>query len=74
MREMRAVFRRSQELISDCECSVASLAAQLALRVDPGYAPRAPGQARGMEGLPEERGGPGWRRDGPGAKTGSAVA
>jgi len=41
MREFREVFRRSRELISDCECSVVSLAAQLALRVDPDYAPRA---------------------------------
>jgi len=39
-REAREVFRRSRELISDCECSVASLAAQLARRVDPDYAPR----------------------------------
>ena len=40
LREAREVFRRSRELISDCECSVASLAAQLARRVDPDYAPR----------------------------------
>ena len=40
VREAREVFRRSRELISDCECSVASLAAQLARRVDPDYAPR----------------------------------
>jgi len=40
IREAREVFRRSRELISDCECSVASLAAQLARRVDPDYAPR----------------------------------
>ena len=40
MRETREVFRRSRELISDCECTVASLAAQLARRVDPDYAPR----------------------------------
>ena len=39
LREAREVFRRSRELISDCECSVASLAAQLARRVDPDYAP-----------------------------------
>jgi len=38
--EAKEVFRRSRELISDCECSVASLAAQLARRVDPDYAPR----------------------------------
>ena len=41
LREAREVFRRSRELISDCECTVASLAAQLARRVDPDYAPRA---------------------------------
>ncbi len=41
LREFREVFRRARELISDCECSVVSLAAQLALRVDPDYAPRA---------------------------------
>ena len=40
LREAKEVFRRSRELISDCECSVASLAAQLARRVDPDYAPR----------------------------------
>ena len=40
LREAREVFRRSRELISDCECTVASLAAQLARRVDPDYAPR----------------------------------
>jgi hypothetical protein len=40
LREFREVFRRARELISDCECSVVSLAAQLALRVDPDYAPR----------------------------------
>ena len=39
-REAREVFQRSRELISDCECSVASLAAQLARRVDPDYVPR----------------------------------
>ena len=42
MREAREVFRRSRELISDCEKSVASLAAQLARRVDPDYTPRKP--------------------------------
>ena len=42
LREAKEVFRRSRELISDCECSVASLAAQLARRVDPDYAPRVP--------------------------------
>ena len=40
LREAKEVFRRSRELISDCECSVASLAAQLARRVDPDYTPR----------------------------------
>ena len=40
LREAREVFRRSRELISDCECTMASLAAQLARRVDPDYAPR----------------------------------
>ena len=55
LREFREVFRRSRELISDCECSVVSLAAQLALRVDPDYAPRAdPGdktrRTRGRDG------------------------
>ena len=40
LREAKEVFRRSRELISDCECTVASLAAQLARRVDPDYAPR----------------------------------
>ena len=52
LEEARAVFRRARELISDCECSVASLAAQLARRVEPDYAPRTPGMA-------------GRRRDGP---------
>ena len=45
MREAREVFRRSRELISDCECSIASLAAQLARRVDPDYAPMLPDNA-----------------------------
>ena len=40
LREAKEVFRRSRELISDCERSVASLAAQLARRLDPDYAPR----------------------------------
>ena len=40
MREAQEVFRIARELISDCECSVASLAAQLARRIDPDYAPR----------------------------------
>ena len=49
LREAREVFRRSRELISDCECTVASLAAQLARRVDPDYAPRvAPETATGI--------------------------
>ena len=53
LREAREVFRRSRELISDCECTVASLAAQLARRVDPDYTPRgapeiAPGTATGI--------------------------
>ena len=42
LKEVKEMFRRSRELISDCECSVASLAAQLALRVAPEYAPRMP--------------------------------
>jgi len=42
VKEAKEIFRRSRELISDCECSVASLMAQLALRVDPDYAPRVP--------------------------------
>lgn len=56
--ETLEVFRRSRELISDCECSVASLAAQLALRVEPDYAPRMPKRAREMVGLPDGRDGP----------------
>ena len=69
LREAREVFRRSRELISDCECSVASLAAQLARRVDPDYAPRvapeittmvasgggAGGGARGAPAAPSRR-------------------
>ena len=58
LKEMRSVFRRSRELISDCECSVASLAAQLALRVDPCYAPKVAKAASEREGLPEGRDGP----------------
>ena len=53
-REAKEVFRRSRELISDCECSVASLAAQLALRVDPDYAPRTlmpKGESRSCHGV-----------------------
>ena len=42
VKEAKEIFRRSRELISDCECSVASLMAQLALRLDPDYTPRAP--------------------------------
>lgn len=56
--EILEVFRRSRELISDCECSVASLAAQLALRVEPNYAPRMPERARERVGLPDGRDGP----------------
>ena len=56
LEEARAVFRRARELISDCECSVASLAAQLARRVEPDYAPREPSMAARMAGR---------RRDGP---------
>ena len=54
----KEVFRRSRELISDCECSMVSLAAQLALKVDPDYAPRSDpkGKTRSTNG-----------RDGPNA-------
>ena len=55
MKEARAVFRRSRELISDCECSVASLAAQLALRVAPEYAPMAPMGMNGLQARPSDR-------------------
>ena len=50
IKTMQEVFRRSRELISDCECSVASLTAQLALRVDPDYAPRVPKPPDGRNG------------------------
>lgn len=42
MRPSREALRRARELISDCEVSLISLAAQLALRVDPDYAPHEP--------------------------------
>ena len=60
LREAREVFRRSRELISDCECTVASLAAQLARRVDPDYAPRvAPETATGITTMIASIGGAG---------------
>ena len=62
LREVREVFRRSQELISDCECSVASLAAQLARRVEPDYAPKAAPETATMVAC---GGGAERRRDGP---------
>lgn len=37
---VKEIFRRSRELVSGCETSVVSLAAQLALKVAPEYAPR----------------------------------
>ena len=42
----RESLRRARELISDCETSLVSLAAQLALRIDPNYAPHAPPDAQ----------------------------
>lgn len=57
MKEMRTVFQRSRELISDCECSVASLTAQLALRVEPTYTPKMARATRGKDELLEGRGG-----------------
>ena len=78
LREAREVFRRSRELISDCECTVASLAAQLARRVDPDYAPRvAPETATGLTtmivsgaGLSSDGGAGGGARGAPRAASG----
>ena len=64
LREAREVFRRSRELISDCEGSVASLAAQLARRVDPDYAPREPMLAGRRRDGPNRRNGPNRRATG----------